>query len=161
MAVDIELACNLIQATIATNLQPLFVANVPLSMKDYPTAMDDALCPYVLTWPGPGSWYQKGHGYKIDDRTCIIYVIIESLAQKDIPTRTMQGTRILQATRNIFATAGNLQLDSGSVSGYQIVVSSKDGTPQSDSGLESNLPFSGKPWFHFQIPLRVRIQWIA
>ncbi len=160
MAVDIELACNLIQAKIAT-LQPTLVANVPLDMEHYPTAMADELCPYVFTWPSDGSWFQKGHGYKIDDRTCTVFVIIESLAQKDVPTRLVQGVRILQAVRNLFATAGNLQLDDGSVSGYQIVVASKDGTPQSDTGLRSDLPFSGKPWFHFRIPLKVRIQWIV
>lgn len=160
MAVDIELACNLIQAKLAT-LQPTYLANVPADMEHYPTAMDDALCPYAFTWPGAGSWSQKGGGYKTDERTLIVFVIVESLAQKDIPTRTAQGVRALQAVRNLFIVPANIPLDDGTTSGYQITLESKTDTPQSDTGLRADLPFSGKPWFGFSLPLKVRIMWIT
>lgn len=159
MAVDIELACNLIQAKVAT-LQPQFLANVP-DVEHYFTALSDALCPYAFTWPSAGSGSQKGGGYKMDERTFTLFVIIESLAQKDIPTRLAQGIRTLQAVRNLFLTAGNIPLDYGTTSGYQITVESKVGTPQSDSGLRADLPYSGAPWFGFSIDLRVRTQWIV
>lgn len=157
MAVDIELACNMVQAKLAT-LAPTYLANVPVDMEHYFTALSDALCPYAFTWPSSGSWYQKGHGYKTDERQLTVYVLIESLNQKDMPTRTAQGVRALQAVRNLFITPSNIELSPAS-SGYQIVLESKQGTPQTDSGLRADLPFSGIPWFGFSIPLHVRILW--
>lgn len=155
--VDIELACDLVQNVLRT-LQPTYLANVP-DVEHYPTAMDDALCPYAFTWPSEGSWYQKGHGYKTDERALTTFVIIESLAQKDVPTRFTQGVRALQAVRNLFVVPANISLDTGATSGYQITVESGAGSPQSDTGLRSDLPFSGKPWFHFRVNLKVRIMW--
>lgn len=158
MATGIELACNLVQAKLAT-LAPTYLATVPLTMEQYPRAMDDGLCPYAFTWPSEGSWFQMGHGYKVDDRTLTIFVIIESLAQQDIPTRVQEGVRVLEAVRDLFITPVNIPLDYGNTSGYQITVASKKDTPQSDTGLRSDLPFSNKPWFHFRVPLHVRIGW--
>lgn len=160
MAIDIELACNLIQAKLAT-LQPTYLANVPTDVEHYFTALNDALCPYAFTWPGPGSFSQKGGGYKMDERTFTVFVFIESLVQKDMPTRTAQGIRALQAVRNLFVVPGNIALDTGGTSGYQITIESKTDTPQSDSGLRADLPFSGASWFGFSLPLKVRTQWIA
>lgn len=159
MAVDIELACNLIQARVRT-LQPQFVAQVP-DVEHYFTSLADNLCPYAFTWPSEGSWSQKGGGYKMDERTFTLFVIIESLAQKDIPTRAVQGIRVLQAVRNLFIVPANIPLDDGAVSGYQIYVASRVDSPQSDSGLRADLPYSGAPWFGFSIPLKVRTQWIV
>ena len=160
MAVDIELACNLVQALIRTNLAPTYIQHAP-AMDEYLPALHDALCPYVMTWPGDGSWYQKGLGYKLDERTLTVFCFVESLAQKDIPTRIAQGTRALQAVRNLFVIPANIALDTGVSSGYQITVESKEGTPQTDTGLRADLPFTGAPWFGFSIPLKVRIQWIV
>lgn len=157
MAVDIELACNLVQGKLRT-LQSQFLAQVP-DVEHYPTSMDDALCPYAFTWPAEGSWYQKGYGYKTDQRSLVVFVIIESLFQKDIPTRFTQGVRVLQAVRNLFVIPANISLDDGNVSGYQITLESKQDTPQGDTGLRADLPFSGKPWFHFRVNLKVRILW--
>lgn len=159
MATDLQLAVDLIQAKLRT-LHPTYLSLVPDS-EHYPTSLDDSLCPFALTWVEDGSWYQKGAGYKIDDRSFSIFVFIESLAQRDVTTRYPQGLQVLAAVRNLFATASHIQLDDGSVSGFQITATSKTDSPQSDSGLVSNLPFGGKPWFGFTIPLRVRIQWIA
>lgn len=158
MAVDIELACNLVQAKLAT-LQPQFLAQVPLDMEHYPTAMADELCPYAMTWPGDGSWYQKGGGYKVDIRTCTVFVFVESLRQKDMATRTLQGTRVLQAVRNLFIIPANIPLDYGNTSGYQITLESAPGTPHSDTGLRGDFPFTGSPWMGFSIALKVRIMW--
>ena len=43
MATGIELACTLVQQKLRT-LAPAFLSNAPDS-DNYPTAMDDALCP--------------------------------------------------------------------------------------------------------------------
>lgn len=160
MADLLELACNLIQAKIAQNLQPTLVQNVP-DMEHYFTSLLDAQCPYVMTWPGQGQFYQKGGGYKVIEGTCTIYCFVESLHQKDIPTRTLQGTRILQAMINLFATAANIPLDTGGSSGYQIYVASRFDQPQDYSGLRGDFPYSGMLWCGFSIPLKVHIQWIV
>lgn len=159
MAIDIELACNQVQALVRT-LAPTYIQNAP-DMDGYYTALHDALCPYVMTWPEEGSWAQKGGGYKTDDRNLTLFCFIESLAQKDIPTRTVQGVRALQAIRNLFVVPANIPLAQIDQTGYQIYVASRVDAPQSDSGLRSDLPYSGVPWFGFSIPLQVRIQWIT
>jgi len=159
-AVDLELACNLIQTKIATALQPTYVATVPLTTEAYLTALEDGLCPYVMTWPGPGSFYQKGGGYKIDDRRFSVFCFVESLAQKTIPLRTHQGIQILQAMRSLFVTASTIPLATIAADGYQITVQSWEGNGHSDTGLTARLPFSGVPWFGFQMFLNVQTQWI-
>lgn len=157
MAIDIELACNLIQAKIAT-LRPQYVANVP-DIEHYFTSLDDSLCPYVMTWPGEGSWYQKGGGYKIDQRTYNVYCFVEALTQKDIPARTHQGIQILQAVRNLFIVAANIPLADFSTTNYQITVQSDQNTPHSDSGLIANMPFGNTVYSGFILRLGVRTQW--
>ena len=159
MAVDIELACNKVQALVRT-LAPTYIQYAP-DMEHYATALHDAICPYVFTWPGAGSWSQKGGGYKIDERELTLFCMVESLGQKDIPLRTVQGVRALQAIRNLFIVPANIPLTSIDEYGYQITIESRADSPQSDSGLRSDLPFSGVPWFGFSIPLKVRIQWIV
>lgn len=159
MAVSLELACDLIQAKIRDNLGSL-VQNAP-DMDGYYTALHDALCPYVQTWPTEGQFYQKGGGYKIIEGTCTVFCFVESLAQKDIPLRTVQGTRIMQAIIDLFSTASNIPLAEIDQTGYQITVASRDDQPQSYSGLRGDFPYSGMPWCGFSIPLNVRIQYIA
>ncbi len=158
---SLELACNLIQAKIATNLQPAYVSQVPLTMERYFTALSDELCPYVQTWPTEGQFYQKGGAYKVIEATCTIFCFVESLQQKDIPTRTLQGTRIMQAMLDLFATASTIPLSSIDATGYQITVQSGPDAPQSYSGLKGNFPYSGMPWCGFSIPLSVHIQYIV
>lgn len=160
MAVDLELACNSIQALIRANMVPSMVQSAP-DMQEYLTSLHDAQCPYVFTWPSDGSWYQKGGGYKADERTLTIFCLVESLAQKDIPTRAVQGVRVLQAMRNLFIIPQNIPLTAIDTTGYQITVASRADNPQTDTGLRADLPYTGAPWFGFSIPLKVRIQWIA
>jgi hypothetical protein len=160
MAVDIELACNSIQALIRTNMVPTLIQNAP-DMEHYATALHDAQCPYVMTWPSDGSWHQKGHGYKVDERMLTIFCFVESLAQKDIPSRVVQGTRLLQAMRNLFLVPANIDLTNINTTGYQVTIASRFDQPQTDTGLRADLPYTGASWFGFSIPLKVRIQWIV
>lgn len=157
MAIDIELACNSIQALLRT-LAPTYLNNVP-DVQSYLTALDDAVCPYAFTVPGQGSFYQKGGGYKIDDRTFTIFVYVESVYQKDIPSRTKEGIFVLQAARNLFITAANIPLANSG--GYQIMAQSWEGHAHTDSGLTANLIFGGKPWFGFTLSLNIQTQWIV
>lgn len=159
MAVDLELACNSVQALIRNNLGSM-IQGAP-DMDEYLPALHDALCPYVFTWPSDGAWYQKGGGYKVDERTLTVFCLVESLAQKDIPSRVVQGTRLLQAMRNLFIVPANIPLTAIDATGYQITIASRFDNPQTDTGLRADLPYTGSPWFGFSIPLKVRIQWIV
>lgn len=158
MSIDIELACNSIQALLR-GLAPQYLNNVP-DVHYYLTALNDAVCPYAFTVPGQGSFYQKGAGYKIDDRTFTTFVYVESVYKKDIPSRTKEGILVLQAVRNLFITAANIPLADIST-GYQITAQSWEGHPHSDSGLAANLMFGGEPWFGFTLSLNVQTQWIV
>ena len=155
-AILTELACNLIQAKLRT-LAPTYLQNAP-DQGDNITALHDALCPYAMTWPTSGEWWQEGGGYKICEQELTIFVFVESLAQKDMPTRLVEGTRLRDQVMNMFITASAISLARGY---YQIYVASRYEKHQTDSGLRGNFPYSGMPWFGFSVPLKVRIQWIV
>lgn len=160
MAIDIELACNLIQAKIRDNLAPTLIQNAP-DADAYLPSLHDAQCPYVMTWPGEGSFYQKGGGYKIDQRTFEVFCFVQAQGQQEIPTRTVDGIRILQAMRNLFITAHNIPLADIDVTGYQITVESDSATPHSDTGLIGSLPYGGLVFMGFTLRLNVRTYWIV
>lgn len=162
MATDIELATNLIQAVnrqVLTALGFTEVAGKVPDLENYPTGSINET-PVILTWPMDGSWWQKGHGYKIDERTFLLICFSESLGQNLIPQRAVQSVRILQALRNQYVTPSTIPLDFGTPSGYQITVASRDDNRQSDGGLVSNLEMGGVPYSGFVIRLLVRTQWI-
>lgn len=159
MAILTELACNLIQGKLRT-LVPQYLQHAP-DQGEQLTALHDAQCPYAMTWPTGGEWSQKGGGYKMVEQECTIFVFIESLAQRTLPLRTVEGTRVRDQIMNMFVTASNIQLDDGSSSGYQIYVASRVDSPQTDSGLRAGFPHTGSDWFGFSVPLKVRIQWIV
>lgn len=155
MAILTELACNLIQAKLRT-LAPTYLQHAP-DMEQYFVAVDDAICPYAFTIPtSGGSWWQKGGGYKICEQELTIFVYVESLAQKDFPIREVQGVRLRDQVCNLFITAENIPLATGD---YQIYVASREDSTQVDSGLRGNLIATGKSWFGFTLPLKVRMQW--
>lgn len=157
MAVDIELACNLIQGKLRT-LVPTYLQHAP-DVENYLTSLHDAQCPYAMTWPSEGSFYQKGGGYKVDNRTFSVFVFIEPLGQREIPQRTQQGIQVLQAVRDLFITNANIPLSSIDETGYQIIVASGMDSPHSDTGLTANLPFTGGAWVGFELRLNIHMQW--
>lgn len=154
MADDIELAINLIQAQNRT-----FIPDYAPDLIDYPTA-PWAQTPAVLTWPSDGSWYQKGHGYKTDERTMQVMVYVEPLGLMDIPTRAQIGVQLLQQMRKHYMKPDVISLDTGVTSGYQITIESRSGSPQSDTGLMTNLAFGATNYLGFILRLRVRIMQI-
>lgn len=165
MATDIELAINTLQVVNRSVLTAVGIPDVGTAsgkapdLQNYPTGAP-AEPPLVLVWPADGSWYQKGHGYKIDDRTFLLICFVEALGQNLIPQRAQLATQLLQAMRNQYVTPTTIELDTGSTSGYQMTVASRDGNPQSDGGIVSNLEIGGNLYAGFTIRLSVRIQWI-
>src|SRR2546429_67943 len=67
MAIDTTI--NLLQ-TLHSSIQGV-VSSPQLSA--YPTVVDTAACPYVITWPTQGDWYMKGGGWKVQTR---VYTVI-------------------------------------------------------------------------------------
>lgn len=157
-AAYIELACNRIQEKLRT-LIPSKLALAP-DVDSYLTALDSRLCPYAMTWPGPGEIYQKGGGYKVDNRTFSVFVFTEALGQQSVPQRTQQGIQTLQAVTNLFIINANIPIATIADDGYQIIVASGVDSPHTDTGLTANLPFTGGAWVGFELRLNVHIQWI-
>lgn len=158
MATDIERAVNLLQAQ---NRSISGVKKAP-DMSAYPTQINTVDLPYILTWPGPGSWSQKGHGRGQDSRTFRILAFVQPLGQNDAPTRLVQATQLLEAMRDHYVDPNVIALgDPGSNAGYQFTVESRDGNPQSDDGISVDLSYGGVVYLGFEIRLRVRILWDA
>ena len=158
MATDIERAVNLLQAQ---NRSIAGVRRAP-DMSAYPTQINTADLPYVLTWPGPGSWYQKGHGRGLDSRTFRILAFVQPLGQNDAPTRLVQATQLLERMRDHYVTPSVIALgDPGQNGGYQFTVESRDGNPQADDGISADLSYGGVVYLGFEIKLTVRIMWDA
>lgn len=159
MAVDIELAINLMQAV---NRQ-LITANLARKAPDlasYPTVIDTADLPYLLTWPSNGSFYIKGGGYKVDRRTMLVIGYVQPFGQNDVPSRAVQGVRLLQAAREKWISAATVPLaDPGANSGYQITIESGPDSPLADGGLQSDLKFAGKDYHGFVLRVNINILW--
>jgi len=160
-----ELAVNLLQVQ---NRAVLTAAGIPdvggatgkaPDWTNYPTGAP-AEPPLVLIWPADGSWYQKGHGYKVDDRTFLLICFTEALGQNLLPQRAQLTGKILSGISEQYVTPSTIALDTGVTSGFQLTVASREGHPQADGGIVSNLEFGGNPYSGFIIRLQVRIQWI-
>lgn len=156
MAVDIELAIQLIQA------ENRGITGVTLApeLKDYKASLQDGQLPYVITWPGPGRWNNKGHGWWEDKRTFFILVYVLPLGQQLIGLRAVAATQLLERMRAHYITAANIPLADPTVAngGYQITVESGQNTPHSDEGLRSDLEIAGTPYHGFMINLNVCIR---
>lgn len=165
MAVDIELAINLIQAQNAgvtwtkADGSTGRIALCP-SLDKYPTNLTTANLPCVITWPADGSWYIKGGGYRVDHRAMRILGFVEPLGQSDIPSRALDATRLLQALRNLWITASTVPIQDpvGGVN-YQITAESGPDKPHTDRGLVSDLSFGGTTYHGFEITLNIRTLW--
>lgn len=157
MAIDIELAVNLMQAV---NRGVTGVVSAP-NLDAYPTSIDTASLPFVLTWPGPGSFYAKGGGYKVDDRTFRVLCFLQPLAQDDLPSNAVNAVQLLQAMRETYIENTTIALaDPDTNDGYQIVVTSSTDNPQSDNGITPGLQFRGVPFIGFELQIRCRILWL-
>lgn len=159
MTIDIELAINLMQTQHAT-LVTSFPTLLAPQLSAYPTALDTANLPCLLTWPGPGRWGQKGNGYKTDERTMYVMGFVDPLNQSDIPNRATLAVQLLQATRNLWITASKIPLAAPDAnSGYQIAMESSDALRHSDQGIGPNLTMAGKTYHGFILSVQIRILW--
>lgn len=155
--IDIEYAVNLMQAL---NRSFAGVAQAP-DLADYPTSIDTGSGAWLLTWPSEASWYAKGDGWKVDDRTMQVIAFVEPLGQGEIPSRAQEAVQLLQRARSAYIDRANIPLafPTPVTQPYQIVIASSNDHRHSDGGLVSNLRYQGASYHGFILNVNVRIMW--
>lgn len=125
--------------------------------EQYPTAIDTATCPFVMTWPGDGDDWQKGAGYSQGQRTFRVLCYLDPVAQSDIPSHAVEGALLLQQFKNLYIKSLNTPLINPGA--YQATLESgPTGGHMTDGGLVPTLSFGGRPWFGFELSIVVRWQ---
>lgn len=156
MAVDIEYTVGLIQA------ENRGITGVRLApdMAGYLASVQDGQLPYVITWPGPGRWNNKGHGWWEDHRTFFVLAYVLPLGQQLIGLRAVAATQLLERMRAHYITAANIPLAEPTAAngGYQVTVEGGQSTPHSDDGLVGNLEIAGTVYHGFMLSLNVCIR---
>lgn len=164
MAVNVELAINLIQAA---NLQVITSVYGTLDGTHAPpvdgtlTVLDTGNLPYVVTIPASASFWNKGGGWIVNDQTMTIICFVEPLGQNDLPSRYAEAVRLYQAMLTNWVTASQIPIayPTDNPGGYQIIAHSGQNTPHSSDGLVPDLSFGGKPFHGFRIHLNVQIMY--
>lgn len=124
----------------------------------YPTVIDTANLPLVLTWPGPAEFWLKGGGWREERRTYRVLCYILPLTQNDIPTRTLEGAALLQRFINAYTDVNNVA--QANPPPYQLTIeSAPTGTHHTDNGLDAQPTFGGKPYAGFELGIVVRALW--
>lgn len=124
----------------------------------YPTSIDTAGAPIVITWPGDGEAWQKGDGYSQGaPRTYRVICFLDPVAQSDIPSHAVEGALLLQQFVNLYVNSINTPLINPGP--YQATIQSGPrGSHISDGGLVPTLSFGGRAWFGFELSIPVRWQ---
>jgi hypothetical protein len=127
----------------------------------YPTVMDTANLPAVLTWIGPEQFSQKGGGWKWARATASVFLFLEPLGQNDIPSRAAQAATVLSALRAAYIDAANIPLaEPGDNAGaYQLTLESSPGDGHTHGGIEANLGFAGAAYYGARLQVTVTMQW--
>lgn len=156
--IDLTLAINKLQALHRSISGVRYAPD----LSAYPTVLDTANLPAVITWPVDGSWYMKGGGWKVDERTMLVLVYVQPLAQNDIPSNAAASVALLGRLREAYITYANaLQATPDIDSGYQMTLNSGPERPMSDGGIEANLSFGGAAFYGARIRVNVHLQWGA
>lgn len=137
------------------------VVNAP-ALAAYPTVIDTAACPYILTWPAAATWQQKGGAGspRRQDRTILIVGYVQPIAQSDIPSRASEAVLLVQRIGDLWLDPANVALHNPTpVEPWQATIETGGAQPFSDEGIVSNLQFRGVPWVGFQFSVRVRLLW--
>lgn len=129
-------------------------------LADYPTVIDSAALPYIITWPTQGSWHTKGQGgYPMRfDQTFDIICYVDGAALNSIPVRALEAIMLYQRLRNKYLLPSSVAVFNPTpTEPYQITLEQDVNSPFSDTGLRSDLVFSGKPYHGFILSVRARI----
>ncbi len=163
MADGLELTINAMQARMLSALRPSFPRLQAPALERYPTSLDTAALPLLLTWPADGSWYLKGDGFGEDTRTMTVTGFIAPIGQDDIPSRALDTIRMLEALINLWLTRRSIALidPDSNAGGYQATVESAPGLGHSDGGVMTGPMFGGVRYEGFVLRVRTRIQWVV
>lgn len=129
------------------------------NLAQYPTVLHTANLPYAITWPASGEWFHQGQGgsYKRENRNYRIIVYIEPLGQNDIPSRAVEAVTLLEQFKAKYLTPTTIALANPPT--YQVTIQVDEDKPITDTGLVSDLLFSGTPYHGFEIEISVRELW--
>lgn len=129
------------------------------SVDKYPTVIDTPSLPFAMTWPSSGEAWQKGHGYDQANRTYRVIVYLQAVSQDDVPSRTVNGARLLQQFINLYVNPINTP--QAAPPPYQLTIKSgPDGPHITDGGLVASLSFGGRTFIGFELSVSVQQMWI-
>lgn len=159
----LELTINAMQARSLFVLRADFPRLQAPALSRYPTSLDTAALPMLLTWPADGTWYLKGDGFAEDTRTMTMTGYLAPIGQDDIPSRVLDSVRMLEALINLWLTRASIALiDPGSnAGGYQATIESAHGLGHSDGGVMTGPVFGGTRYEGFVLRIRTRIAWVV
>lgn len=163
MSDGLELTINAMQARMLAALRASFPRLQAPALERYPTSLDTAALPMLLTWPADGSWYLKGDGFAEDTRTMTVTGYLAPLGQDDIPSRVLDSVRMLGALRNLWLSRASIALISpdDNPGGYQTTIESAHGLGHSDGGVMTGPVFGGTRYEGFVLRVRTRIAWVV
>ena len=127
------------------------------ALASYPTVIETAMLPCLITWPTQGRWYVKGGAERQMLRTFQVIGYVEPLGQNAIPSRAVQAIDLLQLLINAYTNTDNIRLFNPPP--YQLTIESSSDTQHADGGLQSDLMFGGRAFHGFMIDLNVRAVW--
>lgn len=137
------------------------VASAP-ALDSYPTVLDTAALPCVLTIPAESQfWIKGGRANVIDPQGLRVVCFLEPLGINDIPVRMQEAVLLLQRLRNVYINPAKVPVINPSVTyPFQVTLESSEERTHRDSGISPNLSFNGKPYYGFEITLSARILYV-
>ena len=150
IAIDIMGA---LQALVTANITGV-IAPQPAQ---YPTAIDTAGAPIVLTFLAGGESWQKGPNYSQGQYTYRVIVFLDPVAQNDIPVHVVDGANLIQKFHNLFDKSTNTPLFNPGA--YQATIESGPTGPHiTHTEPGPDLMFRGGAWYGFELQVPVRWQ---
>ena len=134
---------------IATNGAP--------ALADYPTVLDTAALPLVITWPGVGHFYSKGGAAKQSVRIYRVLCFVEPVGVNDIPSRAVETADLMQRFIDAYISVANIPQATPPT--YQTTLESGPDMQHTDNGM-GVLTFSGKAYSGFELQITVREYWL-
>jgi len=141
------------------------ISGVTTAPTAYPTTINTADLPLVITWPGPAETYLEGLGYNVVQRRYRVSCYVDAIEQGLGINEAWQSViTILQAFHTAYlASTNNPLVNNGT---YQSSIRNSEETPIPDGGLEVIAyppPATGQAgyphYYGFQMEVLVKEEW--